>query len=215
MARPKSKEQLTPLTFDATAATLEKLVALGGATALSTSQMIRQALQNHDWSSYQPVKEPHQQVSVRIPLELRNQLVKTSKRYKVSMGRLVRDAILALPADFLASLGITPQTQSNTVTAQAKKRTPKKKSVAKKAAAPKKAAKKAVKKVAAKKAVKKVAAKKAVKKAVAKKAAKKAVKKVAAKKAVRKAVAKKAVKKVAAKKAAKKSARKATKKAAK
>jgi predicted transcriptional regulator len=102
--------------------------------------------------------------------------------------------------------------------AMAKKKTARKKKVAKKAAkkaASRKVAKKKVAKKAAKKAVKKKVAKKAAKKKVAKKkVAKKAAKKKVAKKASKKKAAKKKVakKKVAKKAAKKKTAKKAAKK---
>lgn len=102
--------------------------------------------------------------------------------------------------------------------AMAKKKTARKKKVAKKAAkkaVSKKVAKKKVAKKAAKKAVSKKAAKKAPKKKVARKTAKKAAKKAAQKKVAKKASKKAAKKKVARKKVAKKAAKKTAKKAAK
>lgn len=192
MAAKKGAES-SPLTFDLKADLIAVLDKYQKQLGVSKSEIIRFAISGFDYAGFAPAVEDHRQISVRLPLTQKTDLVKLAKSKKVSIGELLRAALEKLPT-VPAKSGI-------------EKAAPKPK-VAKKAAkkVAKKAAKKAVKKVAAKK----VAAKKkpAAKKAVAKKpAAKKAAKKVAKKPAVEKAAAKEpAKKKASAKKPAAKKA---------
>lgn len=177
------------------------------------SETLRTAIAAYEFSSYEPARVGHRQVSVRLPLEQRTELTTLARRKRVSVGALLRLALMSLltkgtgervshqPKEAMPTKKTTTKSKKPAAKKGAKK------SVAKKAPAKKVATKKvAVKKAPAKKAVKKAPAKKAVaKKASAKKTA---VKKAPAKKAVaKKAPAKKAaVKKAPAKKAVAKKA---------
>lgn len=198
MAAKKSAES-SPLTFDLKADLIAVLDKYQKQLGVSKSEIIRYAIAGFDYAGFAPAVESHRQISVRLPLKQKKDLVKLAKTKKVSIGELLRAALETLPT------------------------VPGKSGIEKPEPAPKKPAKKAAKKAAAKKAAKKAPAKKATKKAAkkkvvkaAKKVAKKAVKKSPAKKAAKKVAAKKApAKKAAAKKApAKKAAKKAAAKKA-
>ncbi len=164
-----------PLTFDVSLSLyqdLQKLQNLRGEHSIST--LIRQAIQTFNFHTFEGHKAPHKQLSVRLPENLKQKLLKFSRDKKVSMGELLRATLEALQdANRLTQNRSKPMATSKVTTKTATK------------AAPKKAAAKVVKTV--KKIVKKVTkptVKKAVKKTVAKKATKKAttVKKTVAKK---------------------------------
>lgn len=174
MALPKNIYN-RPLTFDVSSSlyqSLQKLQNLRGEDSLST--VIRQAIQSFNFHTFKGSQEPHKQLSVRLPENLKIKLLKFSRDKKVSMGELLRATLEALQdANRLTQNRSKPMATSKVTTKTATK------------AAPKKAATKAVKTV--KKVVKKATkptVKKAVKKVVAKKATKKAttVKKTVAKK---------------------------------
>jgi predicted HicB family RNase H-like nuclease len=92
----------------------------------SLSQVIRHALDCYD--DARPALEPtrSRQVSFRVPSELRTRITRQARNARVSVGRIVRVALQALP--------------SNPTTIQNKEKT-----MAKKKAAAKKSAKKATK----------------------------------------------------------------------
>ena len=140
MAAKKSAES-SPLTFDLKADLIAVLDKYQKQLGVSKSEIIRHAISGFDYSGFAPQVESHRQISVRLPLQQKNELVKLAKGKKVSIGELLRAALEKLPA--------APS-----------------KSGIEKAKPVKKVAKKAVKK-AAKKATKK-AAKKATKKAARK-----------------------------------------------
>lgn len=197
------QNQSSPITFELDKGTLNAVYEFKKATGMrSVSEVVRVALDCFDLKAYVSPVEESKQVSIRLPIYLKNQVAGVARRKRVSIGELIRSSLEALLGKPLHEINKPENTDI-----MAKKKV-------------KKAAKKAVQKKTAKKAtVKKAPAKKVAKKAT-KKAAKKATKKVAkkaTKKAAKKAtkkVAKKAAKKVT-KKAAKKAAKKVTKKAAK
>lgn len=192
MAADKSSGN-APLTFDLKQDLfnqLKQFQAESGAPSLS--EVIRFAINSFDFENFKSTSEPHKQLSVRLPEDLKQLLLKISRQKQVSIGELLRVALDALT--------VTPKkgiilTKTNSSMAPKRKTTKKAatKKVAKKKVAKKKVAKKrvAAKKPAAKKKVakKKVAKKKVAKKKVAKK--KTAKKKVAKKKVAKKRVAKK------------------------
>ncbi len=196
----KKKTATAPLTFDIGGVLLGKIEGLQQKAKVSSkSEVIRYALSQFDFSGVTITPKSSKQISVRLSTKAKAELLKNSKKLKVSVGELLRLAVEGLPKKIAAGV-IAPVAA------------PKK---AVKKAAPKKAAKKKVAKKAAKKAApQKAAPKKAAKKAAPKKAAKKAApvkaapKKKVAKKAVKKAAPKKVAKKAPAKKAAKKKAKK-------
>ena len=215
----------SPVTFEIDASTYERLLGQSARLgARSVSKLVRTALEHFDYEQFRQQSFVRKQLSVRIPPQLKAELVATARRTGASQAVILRAALEQLSAEALTAaasdqpndttMAKKPTTKKTAVKAAAKKavkkatvkKAPVKKAAAKKAAVKKAAVKKvAVKKAPVKKAVVKKAAKKAVaKKAVAKKAATKtAAKKAPVKKAAKKAVAKKAVAKKATKKAAK------------
>jgi len=167
MVNPR-KTTTTPLTFDLGAdlqAKLQTYQRLIGAR--STSSVIRYAIQQFSFSSYSSQDEPHRQLSVRLPDNLKEKLLHFSKQKSVSVGELLRAALGALPdqpnQDLINHILDTTMATKKKNAKAVKKAAPKKKVAVKKAvkkAAPKKKA--AVKKAAKKAAPKKKAAKKAV-----------------------------------------------------
>ena len=93
------------------------------------SQAIRHALDRFDGSRGDVARAPSLQVSFRVPSELRNRISRQARSARVSLGRIVRVALSALPSN------PTPIPNPNTHMA-------KKKKAAKKGAAKKKTAKK-------------------------------------------------------------------------
>ena len=173
----QKKKPVSPLTFELKEELLYKLNDFKiKYDARSVSEVIRLALATYNFNHYQPVDEVQRQISVRLPDDLKSELIKRSKQSGVSIGELLRAAIDDLFSNPPKGVKLT---QSNSHMAQkksAKKKVAKKKVAkkvpAKKSAVKKKVAKKAAKKVAKKKVAKKVAKKKAAKKVAKKKAAK-------------------------------------------
>lgn len=144
----KKKSATAPLTFDIGGKLLDKIETLQKRTgASSKSEVIRHALQEFDFGSVQIEPKASKQISVRLSNNAKTELVRASKRLKVSVGELLRLSVEALPKRMAAG-SLAPAA-------------PKK--AARKKAAPKKAAKKTAKKPA-KKAAKKAAGKRAKKK---------------------------------------------------
>ncbi len=165
-----------PLTFDVSFSlyqSLQKLQQSLGENSISA--VIRQAIKDFNFKKFEGQANPHKQLSVRLPENLKLQLVKHSQDKKVSMGELLRATLEALQdANRLNQTRSKPMATTKPSTTTAKKAV--KKAVTKAVKAVKKVVKKATKptvKKAAKKAVVKKATttKKAVpaKKALAKK----------------------------------------------
>jgi Arc/MetJ-type ribon-helix-helix transcriptional regulator len=153
----KKTSATAPLTFDIGGKLLEKIETLQKRSgASSKSEVIRYALAEFDFSTVQIEAKSSKQISVRLSTKAKNELLRASKKLKVSVGELLRMSVESLPKKIAAG-SLAPA-------APAPKKAP-----VKKAAAAKKAP---VKKTPAKKAAKKVA-----KKAAPKKAAKKTKKK--------------------------------------
>ncbi len=201
-----------PLTFDLSESLLKKVDDYRRKAGFaSNSEVIRNAIQQYDFSGYRSDDKAHRQISVRIDSAKKQELLRMARQKKTSVGELLRAALEGLSEPPAQAGGAKTAKKGKMVKKQARKKTATKKAATKKAATKKAAKKKAVKKTARKtvaRTAKKVAraAKKTVKKVkrTAKKTAKK-VKRVAKKKtAARKAVKKTAAKKTAAKKTAKK-----------
>jgi predicted HicB family RNase H-like nuclease len=58
---------------------------------------VRLALQEFDVGSFQPAREPHQQISVRLAGKQRAALAQAAKRKDASVGELIRAALEQLP----------------------------------------------------------------------------------------------------------------------
>lgn len=192
---------VAPVTFETTASIEKKLERYRGRGCADTlSALVRIAVDYFDFQSYQPEDAGRRQVSVRLPANTRDYLVRLSRHKRASVGELLRAALVSLPDK--PPQGISGKTTKPTgdtmptaTKAPAKKAAVKKPAIKKAPALKKPAAKPAAKKAPAKKAAapKAAAPKAAAKKAPAKKAA-------PAAKTVAKAAA--APKKVAVKKAA-------------
>jgi len=63
-----------------------------------TSEAIRAALLEFDSEGYVPQRDPHAQISVRIPGELRARLKRAARKNKASVSELIRAAIEAQAA---------------------------------------------------------------------------------------------------------------------
>jgi Arc/MetJ-type ribon-helix-helix transcriptional regulator len=95
----KSSPVSAPLTFDLPQVLLTKIGSLRKQTGLSsTSEVVRQALREFDFGSYEADEPERRQISVRLPPEVRRFLLKTAKKKKVSVGELLRAAIEGLSA---------------------------------------------------------------------------------------------------------------------
>ena len=148
----KKKSATAPLTFDIGGKLLDKIETLQKRSgAASKSEVIRYALQQFDFSGVQIEPKSSKQISVRLSNKAKTELLRASKKLKVSVGELLRLSVESLPKRMAAG-SLAPA-------APAPKKAAKKKAAkkaAKKKAAPKKASKKAAKKKAAKKVAKKI-----------------------------------------------------------
>jgi Arc/MetJ-type ribon-helix-helix transcriptional regulator len=94
---PKSKPA-APLTFDLPVSLITKIARTKRGHAFrSTSEVVRLALEQFDLGSFQPTREPHVQISVRIASKQRVDLAKAAKRKDASIGELIRAALEQLP----------------------------------------------------------------------------------------------------------------------
>ncbi len=94
----KSSLASAPLTFDLPLALLTKIGILRKQAGFgSTSDVVRQALREFDFGSYEAAEPERRQISVRLPPDVRRFLLKTARKKKVSVGELLRVAIEGLP----------------------------------------------------------------------------------------------------------------------
>jgi Arc/MetJ-type ribon-helix-helix transcriptional regulator len=104
---PSKSKPCAPLTFDLPASLIAKIARTKrGHTLRSTSEVVRLALEEFDVGSFQPAREPHQQISVRIPEKQRAELTRAAKRKDASIGELIRAALEQFP-EKLARAGKT------------------------------------------------------------------------------------------------------------
>ena len=95
VARRKSS---TPLTFDLPESLIARIARTKKNRQLATaSEVVRLALAQFDLNEFKPPQDPHSQISVRIPFNLRATLRRTAKQKDASIGQLVRAALEALP----------------------------------------------------------------------------------------------------------------------
>jgi len=123
MIMPNPDDSGAPLTFDLKQDLLKRLVAWQAHSgARSLSAVVREAIQRHDFTRFAAEAREHRQISVRLPTELKAQLLRLARQKGVSVGELLRSAIGALAGD--RSKGATsPKTKTTTM---AKKKTVKK-----------------------------------------------------------------------------------------
>jgi predicted transcriptional regulator len=96
MIMPTPDDSGAPLTFDLKQDLLERVQAYqvrSGARSLSA--VVRQAIARHNFKSFSAGSE-HRQISVRLPVELKAQLLRLARQKKASVGELLRSALDAL-----------------------------------------------------------------------------------------------------------------------
>ncbi|MGA2051940.1 MAG: ribbon-helix-helix protein, CopG family [Opitutales bacterium] len=119
---PTPDESGAPLTFDLKKDLLERLHAFQTRSgARSLSEVVRQAVARHDFRQFSAASE-HQQISVRLPTELKAQLLRLARQKKASVGELLRSALDALAGKRTKGAN-SPKTKTATM---AKKKTTKK-----------------------------------------------------------------------------------------
>ena len=95
----KNRNSSAPLTFDLPESLIERIeVCRRGNGFSSASEVVRTAIEEFDFATCRPDREPHRQISVRISPDQRAALKRYSRQKDVSVGELLRMAIEALPA---------------------------------------------------------------------------------------------------------------------
>lgn len=96
---PRHAAPAAPLTFDLPKSVGAKVEILRKRLGVRTaSEAIRAALLEFDFEGYVPQRDPHGQISVRIPGELRARLKRAARKNKASVGEMIRAAIEAQSA---------------------------------------------------------------------------------------------------------------------
>jgi len=100
MASTSASSHSAPLTFDLPADLIDKLQASlrsdeGGPK--SVSEAVRTAVSQFDFEAFEPERDQHRQISVRLPADVRATLNRVARRKRVSLGELVRAALEAMP----------------------------------------------------------------------------------------------------------------------
>jgi Arc/MetJ-type ribon-helix-helix transcriptional regulator len=94
----KNSKPSAPLTFDLPASLIERIeVCRRGNGFASASEVVRAAIEDFDFATCRPDREPHRQISVRLSSDQRAALRRYSRQKDVSVGQLLRMAIEALP----------------------------------------------------------------------------------------------------------------------
>lgn len=89
----------SPLTFDLPVSLISKLDAAQKKLGLgSNSEVVRLAIAEFNFDSFESTAEEHRQISVRLPADHKAKLTKVAKKKKVSVGELLRVAIESLEA---------------------------------------------------------------------------------------------------------------------
>jgi Arc/MetJ-type ribon-helix-helix transcriptional regulator len=95
---PAAKRPSAPLTFDLPESLIGKIERCRKGHALTTaSEVVRLALAKVDLDRYNPERDPHLQISVRIPAQQRTALKRTARVKDSSIGELIRHALESLP----------------------------------------------------------------------------------------------------------------------
>lgn len=96
---PSAKRKSSaPLTFDLGESLVAKIARTRRKYQLATaSEVVRLALSRYDLASFEPERDPHVQISVRIAGDARAALRRAAKHKKASIGELIRAALEALP----------------------------------------------------------------------------------------------------------------------
>jgi hypothetical protein len=92
------KAPSAPLTFDLPVSLITKIArAKRGHSLGSASEVVRLALEQFDLGAFQPVRDPHRQISVRVAGKQRAALRQAAKRSDSSVGELIRAALEQFP----------------------------------------------------------------------------------------------------------------------
>src|SRR5256885_1737678 len=93
-----SRKASAPLTFDLPVSLIERIAACRRGHGLKTaSEVVRMAIGNFDFESCAPTRDPHRQISVRVPANSRAMLKRYARKKDASIGELLRLALEALP----------------------------------------------------------------------------------------------------------------------
>ncbi len=97
MATAKKKPS-APLTFDLPVSLIAKIARTRKRRGLgSASEVVRLALAGFDFGKFNPPRDPHRQISVRIAGATRATLRRTARQKDSSIGELIRAALEQLP----------------------------------------------------------------------------------------------------------------------
>lgn len=98
----KSPATASPLTFDLPVSLIAKIEAAQRKLGVtSTSEVVRLAIANFNFERFEARSEEHRQISVRLPSDMKGLLTKHAKKKKVSVGEMLRVALLELAVNKL------------------------------------------------------------------------------------------------------------------
>jgi Arc/MetJ-type ribon-helix-helix transcriptional regulator len=90
----KKSSHWAPLTFDLTQPQVAKIEAARRLLGLGTqSEVVRAAIGQFNFASYEAKRPVHRQISVRLAPEMREKLRQHARRKNVSIGELLRVAL--------------------------------------------------------------------------------------------------------------------------
>ena len=93
-----SRKPSAPLTFDLPESLIARIeVCRRGHGFDTASEVVRTAIANYDFEGCTPARDPHRQISVRIPADQRSRLKRYARQKDASVGELLRLALEALP----------------------------------------------------------------------------------------------------------------------
>ena len=105
MTAAKTKPS-APLTFDLPESLIAKIARVRKRQDLGTaSEVVRVALARFDFKRFNPPRDPHSQISVRIAGEVRATLRRTARQKDTSIGEIIRAALEVLPEKLAATRG--------------------------------------------------------------------------------------------------------------
>jgi Arc/MetJ-type ribon-helix-helix transcriptional regulator len=93
-----SRKPSAPLTFDLPESLIARIETCRRGHGFATaSEVVRTAIEGYDFDGCAPTRDPHRQISVRIPADQRTRLKRYAKQKDASVGELLRLALEALP----------------------------------------------------------------------------------------------------------------------
>lgn len=94
-----TRKPSAPLTFDLPESLIGRIETLRRGHGFDTaSEVVRTAIENYDFESCKPSRDPHRQISVRITPDQRAMLKRYSRQKDASVGELLRLALEAMPS---------------------------------------------------------------------------------------------------------------------